>query len=48
MKDKNIRTHQENIIDDIKTIYNNEILPYADTFPDEVQKIGDATNELKN
>ena len=48
MKDKNIRTKQENIIDDIKTIYNNEILPHVDSFPEEVKKIGDATNTLKN
>ena len=48
MKDKNIRTKQENIIDDIKSIYNNDILPLADSFPDEVNKIGDATNALKN
>jgi hypothetical protein len=47
MKDKKIRNKQKDIIDDIKEIYNNDILPYKEKFPEEVENIGDATNLLK-
>ena len=46
-KDKEIRSKQEGIIDEIKEIYENDILPYQDKFPDEVKEIEDATNILK-
>ena len=46
-KDKEIRNKQKEIIDDIKEIYENEILPYQDKFPEEVKTIEDATKKLK-
>lgn len=46
-KDKEIRNQQKQIIDDIKEIYENEILPYQDKFPEEVKTIEDATKILK-
>ena len=46
-KDKEIRNQQKQINDDIKEIYENEILPYQDKFPEEVKTIEDATKILK-
>ena len=48
LKDRKIRNKQEDIIDDIKEIYNDNILPYKEKFPKEVENIGEATNLLRD